>query len=285
MPVNHARKAVALLLKQLRVGAGMDQPSAADALGFKNRHHLSYVERGRGWPTATELESMFALYKVNMLDQKAIRQLIEEGKSADRTWWDPYLGHMPKSLERLVDYESQAVRILTTASSAVPGLLQVREHTEALFAFDMPEGDDRDRSQALIEVRSRRGPALLGEPTLETLHAVVTEGVLRTEVGGRSGMRHQLDYLLQLAEEDHVTIQILPFSAGAATALCGTFSVLDFGEDHPTILHSDVGYGIAFEEKKEDVAKGIRWFNVLLEAALSPQESVSLLSEIRKELN
>lgn len=282
MPASHARKAVALLLKQLRVGAGMDQSTAADALRFANRHHLSYIERGRGWPTPDELEAMFALYGTAQRDQRDIRRLIEEGQQADSAWWDPYLEYMPKSLERLVDYESYAAQIFTAASSAVPGLLQVKEHAQALFAFDAPE-DDPERSQALVEVRCRRGPELLSQGSLDKLHAVFTEGVLRTEVGGRAAMRGQLDHLLRMAEEEQVTIQILPFGSGAAAALCGTFSILDFGEDHPTILHSDVGYGISFEEKKENVAQSVRRFEVLIDAALSPEESASLISEIRKE--
>ncbi|MBD0734038.1 helix-turn-helix domain-containing protein [Streptomyces sp. CBMA29] len=287
MPVKtaevRAMSAFAVLLKQLRAATGLDQPTAAERLGFTGRHRLSYLERGRGWPSDDELTAMLDLYTVAAENRDAFRQLIADGKRAGGAWWDSYLAYMSRSLEQLIDYESMVEHICTASSSAVPGWLQTRAYTEALFAFRVEERGT-DRTSALIEVRQRRGEELFSQPALLGVHVLITEGVLRTVVGGTQAMQGQLAHLRWAALRKDVTFQILPFSAGAATALCGDFSILEFGDTRPTVLHSDVGDAISFEEKREEVALGQRRFSALSGAALDSDDSLALLEEIRKGL-
>src|SRR6185437_1096164 len=60
--------------------------------------------------------------------------------------------------------------------------------------------------------------------------AVLDEGALRRVIGGREVMRAQLRYLIEMCDHPAVTLQILPFSAGAHRALGGPFTILRFAQ-------------------------------------------------------
>lgn len=73
--------------------------------------------------------------------------------------------------------------------------------------------EDIDRFAAL---RLERQRTIAERPKPLKIWAVIPEGVLRQEVGGRACMRAQLEHLIDLARNNpHVTLQVLPFSAGA----------------------------------------------------------------------
>ena len=59
---------------------------------------------------------------------------------------------------------------------------------------------------------------------------VVDEGALRRPVGSSEIVREQLRYLIKVADHPAVTLQILPFSAGAHSAMGGPFTILRFAE-------------------------------------------------------
>jgi len=49
-------------------------------------------------------------------------------------------------------------------------------------------------------------------------------------VGSKEIVRRQLEYLTEIADHPAVTLQILPFSAGAHPAMGGPFTILRFAE-------------------------------------------------------
>ena len=51
-------------------------------------------------------------------------------------------------------------------------------------------------------------------------------------------MRRQLDRLIELAARDHITVEVLPFGAGAYPALNGSFVIFGF----PGAADADVLY-------------------------------------------
>ena len=67
-------------------------------------------------------------------------------------------------------------------------------------------------------------------PDAPQLWVVVDEGALRRPVGSREIVREQLKYLIEMAGHPAVTLQILPFSAGAHSAMGGPFTILRFAE-------------------------------------------------------
>ena len=60
------------------------------------------------------------------------------------------------------------------------------------------------------------------------MHAILGEAVLRCLVGGPEVTRQQLAALAVAAERPNVTLQVLPFAAGANAGMDGKFTVLTF---------------------------------------------------------
>lgn len=62
--------------------------------------------------------------------------------------------------------------------------------------------------------------------------------VIRRAVGGTAVMRAQLARITELAALPHVSVQVLPFSAGVHPAMEGPFRILGFpGPDDPDVVY------------------------------------------------
>ena len=100
-------------------------------------------------------------------------------------------------------------------------------------------------------------------------------------------MRRQLDRLIELAARDHITIEVLPFGAGAYPALNGSFVIFGF----PGAADADVLYqeGPEGDEVSSDDQKLIsRYqdiFRELRRLSLGPEGSLSFLNAMAKELS
>jgi hypothetical protein len=109
----------------------------------------------------------------------------------------------------------------------VPGLLQTEQYARALI---------RQGSAASEEEIARRGELrgsrqeILRRPDAPQLWVVVDEGALRRPVGSATIVREQLKYLIEVTDHPAVTLQILPFQAGAHSAMGGPFTILRFAE-------------------------------------------------------
>jgi transcriptional regulator with XRE-family HTH domain len=272
---------LARFLKALRAATAITQDDVAAHLRV-NRYRVSYLERGSGWPSDSELAAMLKLYKATRADTLLAKKIMIEGAAVGSVWWEQYLEYMPRSLQTLVDCESAATLIQVASSVVVPGLLQTRAYTQALFEFEKAEKGTA-QTEALLEVRQRRGQEAFGrrEPSVR-VEAVFTEGALRTEVGGREVMRQQLDHMLYLAANPQVAIRILHFGSGSVAAIVGSFTIIDYGGARPATYHADVVDGIAIVEGKSSVSSARKRFNTLADRALSPEGSIDLLKEIRK---
>src|SRR5262249_44281011 len=118
------------------------------------------------------------------------------------SWFKPY-----------VDLEREATAILDYSSTLLMGILQTPEYARAVIRAFHPR-EEPSAIEITVDARmSRRRVMQRKKPPL--LWVIVNEACIRTEVGGQEAMRGQLEYLLGAAKSPHVTIQILPFTAGA----------------------------------------------------------------------
>src|SRR6185369_11553640 len=99
--------------------------------------------------------------------------------------------------------------------------------------------------------------------------------------GGHGVMAEQIGHLVQLADDfPHLTLQVLPFAAGAhAAAGSASLAILRF-PDAPSlgVVYLEALSGGVYLESQEDVARYIRAFALLRAAALSAADSARLLS-------
>jgi hypothetical protein len=195
-------------------------------------------------------------------------------------WWRAYglddQGYVP--------LESEATTVRDYTVTYVPGLLQTADYARALFETSL-----LSRSAAILErdvtVRMIRQERLTSPERPLELLAVVDEAALRRILGGRAVMRAQLIHLVEVADRDTVTLQVLPAEVAAHPALDGAFSVLSFdGLGEPDMGYAEHPMGSVHVEKEEHVARARLVFDHLRSVALSPAESVALIERVVTEM-
>jgi len=120
--------------------------------------------------------------------------------------------------------------IQTFQPLVIPGLLQDDDYARALL-HSTGSPTTHKRIDELVDLRLRRQEELFERPDPPEMFFVLDEAALHRWVGGREVMRHQLNRLKKEAARDNVTIEVVPFSAGAHAGLVGSFVILEFADE------------------------------------------------------
>jgi len=169
------------------------------------------------------------------------------------------------------------------AQSIVPGLFQTPDYARAVLRgiyFDLP----REEIERRVEFRMKR-QARLAESAPPTLWAVLDEAILHRMIGDPMIMHHQLKSLVETAALPNVTLQLLPFAAGAHAGLDGPFTILRFSEptDRDMIYFEHTDWEHYLDNQKA-ISLHLSLFDHIRAAALKPDESLKLLSSRADEL-
>jgi hypothetical protein len=80
--------------------------------------------------------------------------------------------------------------------------------------------------------------------------------------------------------QPNVTLQVIPFSAGAHPAMENMFNIIEFGDVAPSVVYVEGLMGWLFLERENDVRRYARVFKYLCELALDPKDTIELISEV-----
>jgi len=197
-------------------------------------------------------------------------------------WWHQYSGAIPEWFQFHVGLEAEASALQGYESELAPGLLQTEGYTRAIMSTaPVPEtGDEVDRQ---ITVRMERQKRLTAADPPD-VWAVLNEAVIRRLVGGTKVMREQLCHLVELSALQNVTVQVLPYAAGAHPAMHGSFKIMKFPAPiDPDVVYLEAQTGALYLEKTEDVDRYSVMFDHLRAQALSPEASRTLIAQLAKE--
>lgn len=242
--------------------------------------YLSRVESGLGRITPEHLQRIGTVLEV---DAEQAQKFDDLRRRADETgWWQEYSDIVTEAVEMLVEIGEDATTVRSYDLAFVQGLLQTRAYAEAVIgngrAFVAPINVDR-----MAELRLRRQQRLSGDG-FQGLVAVMTEGVIRTLVGGRDVMREQLRHLIDVTQEYPVTIHTLPFSAGALPG-SDNFVIFEFPHDlDGDVVYVDSDTAQRIYEDRSPVRQCTYTFDAALAQALSARESQDLIREVMEEL-
>jgi hypothetical protein len=144
---------------------------------------------------------------------------------------------------------------------------------------------DIDEPEIERRVRVRTGrQSLLTQDDPIRVWVVLDEAVLRRPVGGAAVMREQLDHLVMVAELPNVTLQVLPFAAGAHAGMDGTFAVLLYEESaNQNFVFASNAAGGLFLEKDDELDRYAFIFDQLRSSALRPDDSIAMIASLAKE--
>lgn len=178
--------------------------------------------------------------------------------------------------------ESIADSIRTFQAQLVPGLLQTPDYVRAVTVASKA-WQEPDEIEQFVQVRLARQERLRGDDPLN-LWAVVTEGVLHQRVGGPSVMSEQLEHMAAVAEQDNITVQVLPFSRGAHSGMFGPYLLLSFPQVSALdVVLTETPTGHVWLESEFEVSRLHELFDDARTAALSPKESLARIRHITKE--
>lgn len=263
-------------LKRLRETAGLSPDEAAQRLDF-SVSKLYRIENGKSRVDADDLEDMLDLYDVRSPERDALVALGRDSRR--RGWWTTYKDVFTGSY---VGLESDAATV-QVASQIVPGLFQTAGYARAVIAETRPAFDSGEIERR-VTARIARQRAVLGRDNPPEVHAVLDEAALRRSTGGPAVMAEQLSALAKASTQPGVTLQVIPFAAGAHAALEGEFVILTFPDPlDPPVAYAEGLFGDLYLESKEELDRYTLAWTQLLTKALSPAESTVVISEITKE--
>jgi transcriptional regulator with XRE-family HTH domain len=273
------RRELGAALRALRNQKGLKVEQVAGLL-LCSPSKVSRMETGHRSVTLRDVRDLCQIYEVTDPEQRDwLTGLAKQGK--EHGWWQSY--ELPNSIATYVGLEAEAVRLQDFDSAVIPGLLQIPEYVRALHDDPAPEPTELtpDLVDQRIGARLRRQQLLIREdqPPLE-LHAIVDESALHRVIGGPQVMRDQLRMVIEKTRLPNVSLQVVPFSAGAHPALDSTFTILEFTRSVSDIVYSEGLAGFLFMERPEDVARYQGVFQHLCEIALTPGESAELMERL-----
>jgi hypothetical protein len=91
--------------------------------------------------------------------------------------------------------------------------------------------------------------------------------------------------MVEATKLPNVTIQVIPFSAGAHPAMESSFDILDFSEQAPSLVYVEGLIGFMYLERPQDLQRYEQVFERLRDIALSPQESIELMKQMAAQYN
>ncbi len=269
------RRLVGGALRRYRENAGYTLQDAARVLEC-DRSKISRVETGQRGIRPKELRELLAEYGVPDREQAALVAIASRG--GQRGWWYPYAGVLPGAFLDYVIMESAASEIMTYEAQVMPDLLQTDDYARAIAVVEPGYTTDQQLQDVLAAKAIRRQVALSSG---RRLSVILGEGALRQAVGGADVMAGQISHLVRLIDDfPGLTVQVLPFSAGAhAAAGSASLAILRFpGAPSLGVVYLEALSGGVYLESQEDVARYIRAFALLRAAALSAADSMRLLS-------
>ncbi|SRR6266511_3895939 len=267
-------------LRRLRTDKRISREQAGAAIRA-SEWKIHRLENGQVGFKERDIVDLLRLYGVTDPDELAtIVSLAREANAPG--WWQQFGDVLPQWFRAYVDLESAATIIRAYEGHFIPGLLQTEDYMRALIAGTLTDGS--------VEEMERRVTLRLMRQTLLTqergpwLWAVVDEAALRRQVGGPKVMRAQLERLIETAELPSVTLQILPFSAGAHAAMASAFTVLRFADTAlPDVVYVEHLTNALHIDRREDVERYLHVMESICIRSEAPDETVEILSEMLRE--
>lgn len=252
-------------VKALRHHLALSQEAFADELHYKQAQ-VSKVESGTALASPAFADAMDRVAKTPGVYRRLRDRLARQGHP---DWFVPYIT-LEESASHVTDY----------SCTFLMGLLQAPEYAAAVMHASFPrEADDQIKDR--VELRMRRQGVIEREDP-PALWVIIHEAVLRTVVGSTSVMVGQLEHLAVAMQSPHVTVQVLPYSAGAAPSHL-PFTLLSL-DDKPHAVYTETPtHGGQVDETPSVVVTAVNTFDRLRMAALSEDESLARIRKIMED--
>ena len=275
------RMLVGARLRRLRTEMGLTREEAAEAIRA-SEWKIHRLENGQVGFKDRDIVDLLRLYQVT--DPEEVAEFVTLAREANTPgWWRHYGDLLPSWFRTYVDLEAAAAVIRTYEGQFVPGLLQTDDYMRAVVRGAHLE-DNSEEVGRRVRLRMARQTLLTREQP-PRLWAVVDEAALRRPVGGRKVMRGQLERLLEASKLPNVTLQVLPFAAGAHAAMVGSFSILRFGDQElPDVVYLEHLTSASYLSKTDEVDRYLHVMESICVRAAAPDQTVELLNRLLDDI-
>jgi hypothetical protein len=248
-------------------------------VGWKAK--ISRIEAGQVSARPGDVRLLLELYGVE--DRAAYQQLEQLARDSNkRGWWLNYPWATKPEYADFITLESDATYIRTWRPLYIPGLLQTDGYVKSLLAASLtvytPEAVDE-----MVAIRQARRKTI--EEDGAQFAAVIWEPALTAPMPSAKAHRDQLLHILNVAQRQNVSVQVLPASEWRAAHMTSHFVMFSFGpEPAPEAVAFDSTTSTVFIEDLEVMATHARIFEALGAAALTPDQSLSFLRKALREI-
>jgi transcriptional regulator with XRE-family HTH domain len=261
-------------LRKARQAAKLTQAAVAEALGC-GQAKVNKIENTLVEIDAKDLDRMLELYQPPADKAGEIRALAPRGRRRRRR---TSLPPMSKEFAHLVEFEMDAVELLSLHSERIPGPLQAEQYV-------LRQSRSYARTTAgvveLLEHRRTRAEIFtMARPP--RYRVILSESSLLRLPGGRSPdlELEQSEHLLGLAmAHEHIELHVLPFTAPAGY-VGGDFVLAMFGGKAPDFGYLEYPGGAYLVNRPNRLAELRAHWDELCGHALSTSESLKFLNEV-----
>lgn len=262
-------------LKRFRQAAKMDQPQAAEVI-VTSQARISRFETGHATPRVIEVRLLLDAYGIK--DQEVRDKLEELARNPKpKGWWTEYADDLRSDYYDYIGLEDDATYIREWQPVLIPGLLQTPAYARAIIDT-VPGCVDPVRALRLAEVRAKR-QATIGDGGTR-YSAILWEAVVTYPVVDPEVHREQLSAILAISKRKNVTVQVLPFGAGAVAA-SPSFSAFTFDVE-PVVeaVHVESLWSSSILENPEGLVTYSNAYDLLRSTALSPDATARLIRSV-----
>lgn len=221
MDNNQATHRFGSELARMRRRQGVTQEALGRTLGVSGSH-LSNLERGYRQPTLAFLPLLDNALATGDLFQHLWDELTGNGRPA----WLAEIATAIKHADAVYEFSTQAF----------PSYLQKEAYAYALLRYGAPWLTPDEVSRRVQE-RIERANSM--ERSLRPkLWLVVDEPLLKRRYGGFDATREQLAHIARLAEEERITLQVVPTETEKHPGNSGPFRVL-VTRDSPDVMYAE----------------------------------------------
>lgn len=261
-------------LADLRTQAGLTLREVAGFLDW-SAPTLSRIENGRRDTTTEEVAALLVVYKITGARKD---HLVRLARTIDQPgWWETSADGIPGQLTALCAFEKEATKITSVELLLIPGLLQTAGYARAVL--ETGKVIPRELLDDRVSVRLGR-QRVLAQRRPPELEAIIDEIALRRAMCDPAIMAEQLEHLVKMAAQPHVTIRVLrdPRHPGIA----GPYLALEFPSPAQPFVHLEHFKSSLFLDEPEDIREYQDLTTMLAEKALSPRESQEFMAHLAR---
>jgi hypothetical protein len=265
-------------LQRFRERAGLERADAAATLSCSTAK-IRTIEVGAVGIVPAELRALLDRYEVAGSERADVEHLAEQARQRrPRTPWGSAI---PDRLRPFFATEETAVAIQAYQPWLLHGLAQTERYAHAVLSTNSsltPQNVER-----LVQARMARQARLASEnPPRLTL--VIDEQVLHRTAGSADVMREQLEHLSKLGSSGAAEVRIIPSAVGVHPGSGIPFLVLTPAGDRKRVVYVETYTDGLFVDEPERVERHETAMREMLELALSPEESLSLVDTVSRQL-